>query len=70
MDDDVYEDYLSKFYELQRPSSIDEEDFLTILKLIFRNQSPYFRSLYKRKGKDSATSGCSAINLQKCMAFT
>ncbi len=40
------------------------EEFADIFKLIMRNQSPYFRSLYKRKGHEGGSNGHKPINYQ------
>ncbi len=49
MTDDVYEDYLNKVFELQRPYSIDYNQFEELFLLILKNQTTYFRAIYQGK---------------------
>ena len=57
LEEEVYEDYLAKYYELQRPQTVEKVDFFNIFQLILKNQSPYFRQLYKRRGVESGKHG-------------
>ena len=48
MEEDVLEDYLNKFYEVQRPQveNIDLSQLFDFVILIFKNQSQLYRRLY------------------------
>ena len=64
LEEEAYEDYLAKYYELQRPQTVEKEDFLNVFQLILKNQSPYFRQLYKRKGHESGQKGQKPIDFK------
>ncbi len=55
MDEDILEDYLTKFYEHQRSQveSIDLGQLFDFTSLVLKNQSPLFRKLYNGE-KESA----------------
>ena len=48
MDEEILEDYLNKFYEVQRPNveNIDLAQLFDFVLLILKSQSPLFRKLY------------------------
>ena len=70
LEEETYEDYLSKYYELQPPQTVEKEDFLNIFQLIMKNQSPYFRQLYKRRGNEAGQHGQKPIDYKGILELT
>jgi len=46
LEEEVYQDYVNKVFELQRPYTIDYAQFEELFLLILKNQTPYFRAIY------------------------
>jgi hypothetical protein len=64
IDDEVYEEYIQKYFEMQRPEAIEIDDFIALFQLIMKNQSPYFRALYKRGGNEAGDKDIKPINFK------
>ena len=64
IDEEVYEEYIQKYFEMQRPEAIEIDDFIAFFQLIMKNQSPYFRALYKRGGDEAGDKDIKPINFK------
>lgn len=70
IDEEVYEDYIQKHFEMQRPQVIEIDEFITFFQLILKNQSPYFRALYKRGGNEEGDNHIKPINFKIIQELT